>query len=164
MPWQKVLQKVGRFDAQATQVGQSDTPAFAVQLGNAPEQPLYADEIAAGMALCQFHQKRSIAAAQFNFQRLRRCKKLCESQRFDDGTQFDDEVRFAFHQNLLGALVNPGANQANLVRRELFCLFSLGHEVIRIIAHVRNGQNQVAMRAIAHGDDLAVFAAFESAS
>src|SRR5215472_6117425 len=62
--------------------------------------------------------------------------------------------------DLLGALVNPGANQADFFRRELLGILALGHETIRI-ANMRDGQNQVAMRAVAGLDDSPISAAFK---
>ena len=85
-------------------------------------------------------QKRSIAATEFYFEWLRRWKKPVKGERLDDRAQFDDQV--AFHsERLLGALVNPGANQPDLVGCKFLGVLALGHKSIRIIADVRDGQD-----------------------
>lgn len=89
------------------------------------------------MQACVLDQKRSIAATEFDFERLRRWKKPFKGERLDDGAQFDDQI--AFHpERLLGALVNPSANQADLIGREFLGVFALGHKSVRIIADVRD--------------------------
>ena len=92
------------------------------------------------MQACVFDQKRSIAATEFYFEWLRRWKKSVNGQRLDDGAQFDDQITF-HPERLLGALVNPSANQTNLVGCELLGVFALGHKSVRIIADVRDGHD-----------------------
>ncbi len=92
------------------------------------------------MQTCVFDKKRRIAATEFYFEWLRRWKKAIKGQRLNNGAQFDDQI--AFHpERLLGALVNPSANQADLVGREFLGVFALGHKSIRIVADVRDGHD-----------------------
>jgi sirohydrochlorin cobaltochelatase len=64
---------------------------------------------------------------------------------------------------LFRALINPRADQTDLVVRKFLCARTFGHEFRRFIADVRDAQNEIAFRAVADGDDLAVFAALERA-
>lgn len=63
-------------------------------------------------------------------------------------------------EKLPGTLVNPRADQADLFGREHLGIFAFGHEIVRIIANVRYGQDEVAVRAVTHSDHCAVPAAF----
>lgn len=63
---------------------------------------------------------------------------------------------------LLGALVNPCADQADLVGREHLGIFAFRHEGVRVVADMGNGQDQIAVRAVADGHDRAVSAAFHN--
>jgi phospholipid N-methyltransferase len=58
----------------------------------AAEQPFHPDEIFCGIPPRVFNQKRSVAAAEFHFERLRTGKKLRQFQRLDYGTQLNDQI------------------------------------------------------------------------
>ena len=72
---QEILQKIRRFYPDTAQIVQARAAAFAVELGNAPEQALDADEIFFRMLLRPFNEKSGVPAAQFHFQWLRLWEK-----------------------------------------------------------------------------------------
>jgi hypothetical protein len=43
-----------------------------------------------------FHQKRSVAAAEFDFERLRCREKFRQIEAFKDGLQFDEQIGLSF--------------------------------------------------------------------
>jgi hypothetical protein len=69
---QKILQEVGGFDANATEIFQSGSPAFFIELADAPKESFDADEICFRMLPRVLKKKRSIAATEFYLEWLRR--------------------------------------------------------------------------------------------
>src|ERR1043166_9576888 len=79
--WQEVFHKIGRFQANASQVGQLGAQAFPAQLPNSAEERFTSDEIMSRILSGPFYQKRATPAPQFHFQRLACGKKLQQIQR-----------------------------------------------------------------------------------
>src|SRR5665213_949595 len=63
---------------------------------------------------------------------------------------------------LLRTLVNPRADQTDLLRRERLGAFWFGHKCVWV-AHVCDTQNQIALGAVTGLDDRAIAVAFEHA-
>ena len=89
---QKILQKIRRFDLHAAQIRQPGAAALAIQLAEAAEEPLDADEIPFRMPPGVIGEKRSVAAAEFHFERPGLGEKLRQIERFDDGMQFHNQI------------------------------------------------------------------------
>jgi hypothetical protein len=96
MSRQQILQEIRRLEAHAAQIGEADAATLPVQLLDAAEQPFDADEILLGMSAREFHEKRSIAATEFDFERLRFRKKFRQIQRLDNGRKPDNEILLIF--------------------------------------------------------------------
>ncbi len=77
----------------------SGAPAFAIQFLNAAQQSFDPDKILIGISPRVFDQKRGVATAQFDFERLRFGKDLSQFQRLYDGRQF--------HKQAAGSVVQP---------------------------------------------------------
>ena len=92
MWWQEKLQKIGRLDAHAAQIGQPGAPAFAVQFLDAAEEALDPDQILLRVPTGVFNEERGVAATKLDFERLRFWKQFCQLHPFDDGRKFDDEI------------------------------------------------------------------------
>ena len=67
---QQEFHRVGRLQTQQPQVVQFRPQPFAVRFPDAPQQPLDAQDIALGMRLGVTDQKRAVAAAHLDFERL----------------------------------------------------------------------------------------------
>ena len=89
---QEILQKIRRFNAHAAQIRQPGAAALAVQFAEPAQQSLDPDEIPFRMPPGIFDQERGIAAAEFDFQRLRFGKQLRQIQPLDDGCKLDDQI------------------------------------------------------------------------
>ena len=48
------------------------------------------------MPACMFNEERGVAAAEFDFQRLRFGKQFRKCERLDDGAQLNDQIYLAF--------------------------------------------------------------------
>lgn len=107
---QKILQKIGGFDADAAEVLKAGAAAFAVEFCNAAEQPFNPDKICFGMLPRQFDKERGIAATELDFKRLRLWEKGAQGERLDDGTQLDDQ---AIHRKITWrpGQSTPGSNR-----------------------------------------------------
>ena len=81
---QKVFEEIGGLNAKAAQVHQTGGTPLAVQLPDAAEQSLNADEVTPGVAPGIFHQERAVTAAQLHFERLDYGKELCHINPIDD--------------------------------------------------------------------------------
>src|SRR5665213_3952090 len=64
---------------------------------------------------------------------------------------------------LFRALVNPRADEADLVVSKFFGALPLGHELIRIVSDVRHIRDQTAFGAVAGNNHHTVLFAFERA-
>jgi hypothetical protein len=72
-------------------------------------------------------------------------------------------LRLTLKNQLLRALIDPGTDQADLVVREFRGAFALGHEGIRV-TDMGDGQNEIAMGAVANRNHFAIPSAFQCAS
>jgi len=93
---QKILEEIGGFDSDAANIVQPGAAALAVQFRDSAQQPFDADKVCFWMPSRQFDEKGSIAATEFDFQRLRLLEKGTQRERRDDGAQFDNQ---AVHRN-----------------------------------------------------------------
>ena len=119
---QKILQKIRRLYPHAAQIRQPGAPALAVQFADAAQQPFDADEIPVRMPPRVFDEKRSVAAAQFHFQRLWFWKKLRQVQPFDDGNAVGRPDLLDFPRgfsNRKSQIVNQKSRVVGAVRFEL---------------------------------------------
>ena len=89
---QEVLQKIRRLDANAAQIRQPGAATFAVQFLDATEETFDTDEIHCRVPAGVFNEERAVAAAEFDFQRLRLLKKFRQDEPLDNGTQLDNQI------------------------------------------------------------------------
>ena len=82
------MEDVARFDAEEAEVGEVGAPAFFVELANAAEQALDAEEIFSRMTSGPFQKKPTIATANFQLGGLCRGKQSLQPQRFRHGLKF----------------------------------------------------------------------------
>ena len=81
---QQIFEQIGRLDAHQPEIRQAGAKSFAVDFPQTSEQPLHGQQIPAGMQSRVLHGKRTVAAAQFDLQRLRAWKQFRRLQRFED--------------------------------------------------------------------------------
>ena len=84
---QQVLKKIGAFNAHATKIGQASALPLAIQFANTTQQPLNTDEIPLPMLCSISGQKGSVAAPEFNLERLIVDKELIERKSLQNGRQ-----------------------------------------------------------------------------
>ena len=88
-----MFEKVNALDAHAAQIRKPDATTFAIQLADAPQQPLDANEVEFRMELGAAGQEGGVAAPQFHFQRLFRRKQRPEVEALDQGRKLVNQIR-----------------------------------------------------------------------
>lgn len=83
---QQVFQKIGGFDAHSAEIGEGGAAGLAVELAEAAKQAFDAQKIALVMQFGVIDKERTIAAAQFDFERLGLRKHFRQIQSFQDGS------------------------------------------------------------------------------
>ena len=119
---QQKFQKVGRLDADTARVRESAAPSLFIELLDASQQPLDADEIFAGILPRVFDEERRVAAAEFHFKRLRFGEKFRQLDSFQNGGQF---VEQGGGRGWIHCLLNIFPAQAIAARRRAEAVFLL---------------------------------------